>query len=176
MVTDQVELLDPIVRQRIDSLSLSRFVPEKPVLTLEQEYFFSCESTRVIAAFLANFTTLLPETMQKTKTITPGPLRVGSRLIATPMYLTRPLVVVEVVHLTESEMSYAYLEDGPLIGRNTMRFVPSLAGTAAVVRLRYQLNGFLPAMGWHLLGGRRFHQKLIAVGFRNLERLLAGPS
>ncbi len=153
---------------------MSRFVPERAIHTVEQEYFFPYECSRVFAEFLKNFTSLLPEKLQTTIKLDSGALRVGSRLIATPMYLTRPLVAVEIVSLTDCELGYAYLQGGPLLGSNTLRFVSSAGGTSAVVTLRYQLNGLLTPIGWYLLGGRRFHRKLIAVGFRTLEGLLGG--
>ena len=129
---------------------------------------------RVSAVFRRCFLTLFPPDLQRTQLIGDGPLAVGRRLIATPMFLTRPMVAVEIIAMSEERFAYAYLEGGPLRGRNTVCFSRDGLGTSATVTLRYQLDGSLPALGWTILGGGRFHRRLIAEGFKTLDRLLAG--
>ena len=164
------------LRDRILGLELSRFRPDDEVLVLEQECYFAHPLERVSTEFRKHFLTLLPPHLQQTQPIADGPLRVGSRLIATPMFLTRPLVAVEILALDPDRFAYGYLERGPFCGRNTIRFSRDGAGTTATVTLRYQLVGILTAIGWRWLGGARFHRRLIAEGFRTLDRLLASQA
>jgi hypothetical protein len=162
------------LRERIGALAVTRFRPLDAVRTLEQECFIPYPLERVSVVFRGRFLTLLPPNLQRTQPIGDGPLAVGSRLIATPMYLTRPMVAVEIIAMNEERFAYAYLEGGPFQGRNTVCFSRDGLGTIATVTLRYQFNGFLPALGWTILGGGRFHRRLIAEGFKTLQRLLAG--
>lgn len=161
------------LRDSILQRSVARFRPVEEVRVLEQECFLPHPRALVAARFRREFLTLIPARLQRTQLIGDGPLAVGSRLIATPMYLTRPLVAVEITALDDERFSYVYLEDGPLRGGNMIRFRDERGGSVATVTLRYQLAGWPAAIGWRLLGGARFHRRLIAEGFRELERLLA---
>lgn len=164
------------LREQIEALAVTRFRTQDAVRTLEQECFIPYPLERVSAVFREHFLTLLPPDLQRTQPLGDGPLAVGSRFIATPMYLTRPMVAVEIITLNEERFAYAYLEGGPFQGRNTVCFSRDGLGTIATVTLRYQFNGVLPALGWTILGGGRFHRRLIAEGFKTLQRLLAGGS
>jgi hypothetical protein len=166
--------VSPALRERIAALAVTRFRSEDEVHLLEQECFLAHPMPAVSSKFRQSFLSLLPSNLQRTEPISDGPLRVGSRLIATPMFLTRPLVAVEIVVMDEERFGYAYLDGGPFRGRNTVVFAPAPGGTTATVTLRYQLAGLLPAIGWKLLGGARFHRKLIAEAFRTLAGMLAG--
>jgi hypothetical protein len=160
-------------RDAILGLAVNRLHPRDAVRSLEQECFFPHPRAEVSFRFRREFLTLIPSNLQRTQVVSDGPLAVGSRLIATPMFLTRPLVAIEIIAFDDERFAYAYLDGAPFRGTNTVRFRDERGGSVASVTLRYQLAGLLPAVGWHLLGGARFHRKLIAEGFLTLQRLLA---
>ena len=160
-------------RDAVLRLSIARFRPEDEVHSIEQECFFAHPRTVVAARFRSEFLTLLPPNLQLTLPVTSGPLAVGSRLIATPQYLTRPQVAVEITAFDDERISYVYLDGSPFRGGNIVQFRDERGGSVASVTLRYQVVGLTTAIGFYLLGGARFHRKLIAHGFGTVERLLA---
>jgi hypothetical protein len=160
-------------RDAVLRLSIARFRPEDEVHSLVQECFFAHPRTVVAARFRREFVTLLPPHLQLTLPVSSGPLAVGSRLIATPQYLTRPQVAVEITAFDDDRVAYAYLDGSPFRGGNTVQFRDERGGSVANVTLRYQVVGVTTAIGWYLLGGARFHRHLIAEGFRTLDRLLS---
>jgi hypothetical protein len=160
-------------RDAVLRLSVARFRPDEEVHRLEQECFFAHPRTVVAARFRSEFLTLLPPNLQRTLPVSSGSLAVGSRLIATPLYLTRPQVAVEIAAFDDERVAYVYLDGSPFRGGNTIQFRDERGGSVASVTLRYQVVGLTTAIGWYLLGGARFHRRLIAEGFRTLERLLS---
>ncbi|MBI3398325.1 MAG: DUF362 domain-containing protein [Deltaproteobacteria bacterium] len=166
---------DLIMRERVDinSLRLMELDPNKEVRIFKQVFLIKAERTRVYRYFLENFEVLLPETLQITRKVTPGPVRVGTRYTAIPNFLTRPMVNVEITSIKEGEeLVYGYLEGSPFSGRNSIVFKDNSLGTDIEVALHYQIIGIASWFGWYLLGGKRFHKRLVVEGFRNLKVLL----
>lgn len=166
---------DLFIKKRADvnSLRLIELDPDKKITALKQKFFVKTESITTYICFLENFEVLLPENLQITKKVTPGPVRVGTRYLATPNFLTRPRVYVEITTLEEGKkLVYGYLEGSPFSGTNTITFKDTSLGTDIEVTLRYQISSLANWFGWYLLGGKKFHKRLIIQGIRNLETLL----
>jgi hypothetical protein len=172
-MTEPASTVSAEQRDAILRLSVARFRPDDEVHSLEQECFFAHPRTVVAARFRREFLTLLPPDLQRTLPVSGGPLGVGSRLIATPQFLTRPQVAVEIAAFDDDRVAYVYLDGSPFRGGNTIEFRDERGGSVARVTLRYQVVGVTTAIGWYLLGGARFHRRLIAEGFRTLDRLLS---
>ncbi|MGR3310731.1 MAG: hypothetical protein ACUZ77_08135 [Candidatus Brocadiales bacterium] len=157
----------------VDSLRLIELDPNKKISALKQQFFIKAESLTTYRCFLENFEVLLPENLQITKKVTPGPVRIGTRFLAIPNFLTRPRVYVEITTLEEGKrLAYGYLEGSPFAGTNAMTFKDTGLGADVEVTLHYQISSLTNWFGWYLLGGKKFHTRLIIQGIRNLETLL----
>jgi len=157
----------------MNSSRLMELDPNKKVRMVRQKFLIKAGRMTVYRCFLENFEVLLPEALQITRKVTPGPVRVGTRYTAIPNILTRPMVGVEITSMQEDkELVYGYLEGSPFSGSNSLVFKDSSLGTDIEVTLRYQLRGITSWIGWYLLGGKGFHKRLVIEGFRGLTTLL----
>ncbi len=159
----------------IGALKLTELDPTKRVGILTQRFSVKAERILAYRCFLENFEFLLPESLQLTKKVTPGPVGVGTRYTAIPNLLTKPVVNVEITSMEEGKgLVYGYLEGSPFAGRNAIAFEDGNLGTQIEVTLRYQLKDVANWVGWFILGGKRFHKRLVVEGVRGLKTLLGG--
>lgn len=160
-------------KENISTLRVMKIDPGKDVGTLKEVAHIRAERATAYRCFLENFENLLPETLQITKKVTPGPQRLGTRYIAIPNFLTKPAVYAEITTMKDGqELVYEYLEGSPFAGSNSIVFKDNGLGSDIEAALQYQLKGVETWIGWFLFGGKRFHKRLILEGIKNLKVLL----